>query len=157
MKRSMAGFSLIEVMLTLALLGLLASIAAPLTETLVRRGKEQELKTALYQLRDAIDAYKRAWDAGYIEKNLNASGYPPSLEVLVEGVRDVRSAKGAKFYFLRRIPVDPMHTPGRNDDQLWGLRGYDSAADNPRPGEDVFDVYSRASGKGLNGIAYSQW
>ncbi|MGE8407421.1 MAG: type II secretion system protein [Pseudomonas sp.] len=157
MKRAQGGFTLIEVVITLALIGLLAAIAAPLTETVIRRGKEQELKTALYQLRDAIDAYKRAWDAGYIEKNLNASGYPPSLEVLVEGVRDVRSAKGAKFYFLRRIPVDPMHTPGRNDDQLWGLRGYDSAADNPRPGEDVFDVYSRASGKGLNGIAYSQW
>ena len=157
MKRTQGGFTLIEVVITLALIGLLAAIAAPLTETVIRRGKEQQLKTALCQLRDAIDAYKRAWDAGYIEKSLNASGYPPSLEVLVDGVRDVRSAKGAKFYFLRRIPVDPMHTPGRNDDQLWGLRGYDSAADNPRPGEDVFDVYSRASGKGLNGIAYSQW
>ena len=157
MKRSMAGFSLIEVMLTLALLGLLASIAAPLTETLVRRGKEQELKTALYQLRDAIDAYKRAFDAGYIEKSLNATGYPPSLDVLVEGVRDVRSAKGAKFYFLRRIPHDPLIASKRDDDGAWGLRSYDSSAQNPREGEAVFDVYSKARGKGLNGIAYGQW
>jgi len=156
MKRVQGGFTLIEVVITLALIGLLAAIAAPLTETVIRRGKEQELKTALYQLRDAIDAYKRAWDAGYIEKSLNASGYPPSLEVLVDGVRDVRSAKGAKFYFLRRIPADPLH-PAQGDDNGWGLRTYDSSADNPRPGEDVFDVYSRAPGKGLNGIAYSQW
>ncbi|MDD2050345.1 type II secretion system protein [Pseudomonas putida] len=157
MKRSMAGFSLIEVMLTLALLGLLASIAAPLTETLVRRGKEQELKTALYQIRDAIDAYKRAFDAGYIEKSLNASGYPPSLQVLVDGVRDVRSAKGAKFYFLRRIPHDPLLSHKKDDEGGWGLRAYDSSAQSPREGEDVFDVYSKAAGKGLNGIAYGQW
>lgn len=156
MKRTQGGFTLIEVVITLALIGLLAAIAAPLTETVIRRGKEQQLKTALYQLRDAIDAYKRAWDAGYIEKSLNASGYPPSLEVLVDGVRDVRSAKGAKFYFLRRIPADPLH-PAQGDDNGWGLRTYDSSADNPRPGEDVFDVYSQAPGKGLNGIAYSQW
>ncbi|MNJ27725.1 Type II secretion system protein G precursor [compost metagenome] len=157
MNRSMAGFSLIEVMLTLALLGLLASIAAPLTETLVRRGKEQELKTALYQLRDAIDAYKRAFDAGYIEKSLNATGYPPSLQVLVDGVRDVRSAKGAKFYFLRRIPHDPLLSHKKDDEGGWGLRAYDSSAQSPREGEDVFDVYSKAPGKGLNGIAYGQW
>ncbi|QGW77824.1 prepilin-type N-terminal cleavage/methylation domain-containing protein [Pseudomonas alkylphenolica] len=157
MKRSMAGFSLIEVMLTLALLGLLASIAAPLTETLVRRGKEQELKTALYQIRDAIDAYKRAFDAGYIEKSLNATGYPPSLQVLVDGVRDVRSAKGAKFYFLRRIPHDPLLSHKKDDEGGWGLRAYDSSAQSPREGEDVFDVYSKAPGKGLNGIAYGQW
>ncbi|MHC2144126.1 type II secretion system protein [Pseudomonas sp. 210_17 TE3656] len=157
MKRSMAGFSLIEVMLTLALLGLLASIAAPLTETLVRRGKEQELKTALYQIRDAIDAYKRAFDAGYIEKSLNATGYPPSLQVLVDGVRDVRSAKGAKFYFLRRIPHDPLLSHKKDDEGGWGLRAYDSSAQSPREGEDVFDVYSKAAGKGLNGIAYGQW
>lgn len=143
--------------MTLALIGLLAAIAAPLTETLVRRGKEQELKTALYQLRDAIDAYKRAYDAGYIEKNLNGSGYPPSLQVLVNGVRDVRSAQGAKFYFLRRIPHDPLRRAKRDDDGAWGLRAYDSPADSPRDGEDVFDVYSQAPGKGLNGIAYSQW
>jgi len=157
MKRSMAGFSLIEVMLTLALLGLLASIAAPLTETLVRRGKEHELKTALYQIRDAIDAYKRAFDAGYIEKSLNASGYPPNLQVLVDGVRDVRSAKGAKFYFLRRIPQDPLLSRKKDDEVGWGLRSYDSSAQSPREGEDVFDVYSKAPGKGLNGIAYGQW
>ncbi|MCK9802019.1 type II secretion system GspH family protein [Pseudomonas sp. MAFF 302030] len=151
------GFTLIEVVVTLALIGLLASMAAPLTETLVRRGKEQELRSALYQLRDAIDAYKRAFDAGYIEKSLNSSGYPPSLQVLVDGVRDVRSAKGAKFYFLRRVPRDPFAQVKSHDQGGWGLRAYDSSAQNPREGEDVFDVYSLARGKGLNGIAYREW
>lgn len=157
MKRPQRGFSLIEVVLTLALLGMLAAMAAPLTETVVRRGKEQQLREALYQVRDAIDAYKRAFDAGYIEKRLNASGYPPNLQVLVDGVRDVRSAKGAKFYFLRRIPHDPLVAVKDDDLGGWGLRAYDSSADNPREGEDVFDVYSKARGKGLNSIPYGQW
>ncbi|MGV8918050.1 MAG: type II secretion system protein [Pseudomonas sp.] len=157
MKRSVRGFTLIEVVVTLALIGLLAGMAAPLTETIVRRGKEQELRNALYQIRDAIDAYKRAFDAGYIEKSLNSSGYPPSLRVLVDGVRDVRSAKGAKFYFLRRLPRDPFSTAKRDDQGGWGLRAYDSSAQNPREGEDVFDVYSHTRGKGLNGIAYREW
>ena len=116
MNASQRGFTLIEVVVTLALIGLLAGMAAPLTETVVRRGKEQELRTALYQIRDAIDAYKRAFDAGYIEKSMNSSGYPPNLKVLVEGVRDVRSAKGAKFYFLRRVPHDPLAAVKRDDD-----------------------------------------
>jgi general secretion pathway protein G len=157
MKRTERGFTLIEVVVTLALVGLLAAMAAPLTETVVRRGKEQDLKMALYQIRDAIDAYKRAADAGHIEKSVGSDGYPPSLQVLVDGVRDVRSAKGAKFYFLRRIPQDPLAPPHHKSEESWGLRSYDSSADNPRSGEDVFDVYSQARGKGLNGIAYKEW
>jgi len=144
-QRRMQGFSLIEVVLTLALLGLLASMAAPLTETVVRRGKEQQLREALYQIRDAI------------EKPLDAGGYPPNLQVLVDGVRDVRSAKGAKFYFLRRIPHDPLVAAKGEDEGGWGPRAYDSSPDNPREGEDVFDVYSKARGKGLNNIPYGQW
>ncbi|MCX7078614.1 MAG: type II secretion system protein [Pseudomonas sp.] len=156
MKRSQ-GFTLIEVVVTLALIGLLAGIAAPLTETVVRRGKEQELKIALYQIRDAIDAYKSASDAGYIEKSVSSNGFPPSLQVLVDGVRDTRSAKGAKFYFLRRLPRDPFVTAKHNVRDGWGLRSYDSSAQSPHEGEDVFDVYSLAPGKGLNGIAYKEW
>ena len=155
-RRRMHGFSLIEVVLTLALLGLLASMAAPLTETVVRRGKEQELRTALYQIRDAIDAYKRAFDAGYIEKSLNSSGYPPNLKVLVEGVRDVRSAKGAKFYFLRRIPRDPLVPAKRDDEGGWGVRAYDSSAQNPRDGEDVFFRHLLDGSRAANRIGW-QW
>lgn len=157
MSRIARGFTLIEVVITLAIVALLSSIAAPLTETVVRRGKEQELKKALYQMRDAIDAYKRAADAGFIEKSVVGSGYPPSLEVLVEGVRDVRSAKGAKFYFLRRIPQDPFADTRRASQEGWGLRSYASSASDPRAGEDIFDVYSLARGKGLNGVPYQEW
>lgn len=152
------GFSLVEVVVTVAIVALLATIAAPLTETVVRRGKEQELKTALYRIRDAIDAYKLAADAGHIEKLADASGYPKTLKVLVEGVRDVRSAAGDRIYFLRRIPRDPFFAdPNRPPEETWGLRSYASPPDSPRPGEDVFDVYSLTPGNGLNGIAYREW
>ncbi|MEJ6654810.1 MAG: type II secretion system protein [Pseudomonas sp.] len=151
------GFTLIEVIITLAIIGLLASIAAPLTETVVRRGKEQELRSALYQLRDAIDDYKRASDAGYIEKQITGNGYPPDLQVLVDGVRDLRSAKGAQIYFLRRIPRDPFADMRLTPLDSWGLRSYASSAEAPRMGEDVFDVYSNARGQGLNGVPYREW
>ena len=151
------GFSLVEVVVTVAIVALLATIAAPLTETVVRRGKEQELKSALYRIRDAIDAYKLAADAGHIEKLADASGYPATLQVLVDGVRDVRSAKGTRVYFLRLIPRDPFADPQVPPEETWGLRSYASPADDPHAGEDVFDIYSRAPGNGLNGIPYREW
>ena len=151
------GFSLIEVVITVAIVALLATIAAPLAETVVRRSKEQDLKAALYGIRDAIDAYKMAADAGHIEKLAGASGYPASLAVLVEGVRDVRSISGEKFYFLRRIPRDPFADPRLDAEQTWGMRSYKSPPDDPRPGDDVFDVYSLSPGTGMNGIPYREW
>jgi len=151
------GFSLVEVMITVAIVALLASVAAPLAETVVRRGKEQELKSALYRIRDAIDAYKAAAEAHHIETRADGSGYPASLEMLVAGVRDVRSAAGARIYFLRRIPRDPFADPKLEPAQMWGLRSYESPPENPRPGDDVFDVYSLATGTGLNGIPYREW
>lgn len=156
MKRQ-AGFSLIELVVAMAIIGLLASMAAPLAETVIRRGKEQELKTALYEIRDAIDAYKLAADAGHIEKSATGSGYPPSLQVLVDGVRDLSSIKGERLYFLRRIPRDPFADARLAPEESWGLRAYASPADDPRPGEDVFDVHSLAAGRGLNGTPYREW
>lgn len=156
MKRQ-AAFSLIELVIAMAILSLLASMAAPLAETVIRRGKEQELKTALYQIRDAIDAYKLAADAGHIEKSAAGTGYPPSLQVLVEGVRDLRSIKGERRYFLRRIPRDPFADARLEAAEHWGLRSYSSPANDPRPGSDVFDVYSQVAGDGLNGTPYREW
>jgi len=147
----MKGFTLIELLITVAILGLLASVALPLAEVTVQRGKEQELRRSLRELRDAIDAYKRAADEGAIDKPAGKSGYPASLAVLVEGAVDRRDPKGARIHFLRRVPLDPVGA------EPWALRSYASPADAPRDGEDVFDVYSKSAATGLNGVPYREW
>jgi general secretion pathway protein G len=155
--RHPGGFTLVELLVTLALLGLLAGLAAPLAETVERRGKERDLRAALRTIRDALDAYKAAADAGRIEKSADESGYPPSLGVLVAGVVDRRAPAEARVYFLRRLPRDPLADPALPADQSWGLRSYASPPDEPKPGKDVFDVYSLAPGKGLDGVSYREW
>jgi general secretion pathway protein G len=147
----MKGFTLIELMITVAIIGLLASVAAPLAEVTLQRSKEAELRRSLRDIRDAIDAYKRAVDDGAIEKSLDKSGYPPSLGVLVDGAVNRKDPEGARMYFLRRIPVDPI------SGQEWGLRSYASPPDAPQRGQDVFDVYSRSDEVGLNGVPYRGW
>ena len=151
MKRSMKGFTLIELLITVAILGLLASVALPLAEMTVQRGKEQELRRSLRDIREAIDAYKRATVEGSIERPLDKSGYPASLAALVEGAVDKRDPKGGRIYFLRRVPADPV------SGEPWALRSYASPADAPQSGADVFDVYSKSSQVGLNGIPYREW
>jgi general secretion pathway protein G len=146
----MRGFTLIEMLVTLAILALLASLALPLSELSVQRAKERELRQALRMVRGAIDDYKQAVDANRIARPADASGYPPTLEVLVEGVKDAKDPKGAKIYFLRRIPRDPFGGD-------WGLRSYASPPDDPRPGKDVYDVYSKSEGTGLDGVPYREW
>jgi general secretion pathway protein G len=145
------GFTLIELLITLAIVALLASIAAPLAEVSVQRDKEKELRQALREMRGAIDAYKRAADEGVIERAADATGYPPSLAALVDGVPDKRKPDAPKLYFLRRVPADPM------GGEEWGLRSYTSPADSPQPGKDVYDVYSKSDGTGLNAVPYRQW
>ena len=155
--RAQSGFSLIEMVITVAIVGILASAAVPLTETVVRRSKEQELKSALMTLRNAIDAYKEAADGGRIERPVGESGYPRSLDIMVAGVTDRQSPAGAQIYFLRRIPRDPLADPAQPASQSWGLRSYDSPPDAPRSGKDVFDVYSLAEGNALDGTPYREW
>ena len=152
------GFTLVELMVTVAIVALLASIGLPVAELAVRRHREQQLHAALREIRSAIDAYKLAVDQGRIRKSVDQSGYPPSLDTLVLGVEDARSAEREKIYFLRRLPRDPLFPQAEaRAAETWGQRSYASPPDAPHEGADVYDVYSLAPGVGLNGVAYRDW
>ena len=156
--RRAAGFTLIELLIVLAILGLLATLTVPVAEVTAQRAREQELRAALREIRSAIDAYKKAYDDGRIARTADASGYPRDLQVLVDGVADARDPDRRKIYFLRRIPPDPMHRGEAADPaETWGKRAYASEAAEPREGRDVYDVYSRSTGVGLNGVPYARW
>ena len=157
------GFTLIELVVTVAILAILASAAMPMIQMSVQRNKENQLRTNLRQIRSALDAYKQAVDEGRIKKSIDDTGYPPSLDVLVIGVKDEKSAEESKIKFLRHIPLDPMT---RVDDLVennnqpisnWGLRSYESDAINPTQGDDVYDIYSKSEQVGVNGVPYAQW
>lgn len=153
-----AGFTLIELVITIAIIGVLATAVMPMANLVSKRHKEQELRISLRQVRDAIDAYRLAVDDGRVMKGALESGYPKSLETLVEGVEDAKNPKKTRIYFLRRVPRDPTFTDASVPaPETWGIRSYDSPPDNPSPGNDVFDVFSLSQDAGLNGIPYSQW
>lgn len=155
---ALSGFTLIELLVTLGIVAVLATIVIPSAQLVQQRQNEQELRLALREIRLALDAYKRASDEGRVEKKAGATGYPPSLEFLVEGVEDRRHPKLEKIYFIRRIPRDPFHgDPEVPAAQTWGLRAYASEPKDPQPGEDVYDVYTLSEQKGLNGIALRDW
>lgn len=154
----MRGFTLIEMVVTVAVVAVLAAIAVPVMQLTAQRAKESELRTALRQIREGIDAYKRLTDEGRIARAADGSGYPPRLEDLVEGAPDAKSPGSARIYLMRRIPRDPFSTDTSLDAAAsWGRRSYASPPDAPAAGADVFDIYSRAPGVGLNGIPYREW
>ena len=155
--RASRGFTLIELIITVAIVAILASAAMPLTQLVVQRGKEQELRSALRQIREAIDAYKQRADEGHVERKADESGYPPSLDALVAGVDDIKTPQKRAIYFLRRLPRDPFASGELSAADTWGKRSYSSPPDNPQEGDDVFDVYSLAEGEGLNGVPYREW
>jgi general secretion pathway protein G len=139
--RAERGFTLVEMVMTVAIVGVLASAAMPLASLVSQRSKEQELRQSLLQIREAIDAHRRDFDAGRIAK-----------------VVDQTSQKKKRIIYLRRLPRDPLVTdPSVSAAETWGLRSYDSPPEEPSPGNDVFDVYSLNKGVGLNGIPYSKW
>jgi general secretion pathway protein G len=151
------GFTLIELVITVAIVALLASVALPVVELTVQRNREQELRTALREIRGAIDAYKRAHDEGRIVRNLKGSGYPPTLAALVDGVPDARQPDKRRIYFLRALPADPMQPDVRDPLDAWGKRSYASPRERPEEGDDVFDVYSRSDRTGIGGRPYREW
>ncbi len=156
--RPARGFTLIELLVTLAILGLLGTLVVPVTQVVLQRRQEQELRRALQEVRQALDAYKHAYDEGHIARSATGSGYPQTLAQLVTGVPDMRDARHAKLHFLRRVPRDPFEANGSPADApTWGLRSYASEADDPREGDDVYDIHSTSARTGLNNVAYRQW
>lgn len=163
-----SGFSLVELLVVLAIMAVLATIALPLAELNRQRENEALLRTSLRDIRSALDAYKRAVDEGRVESAPGSSGYPPSLDILVQGVPDRRSPTGQRIYFLRRLPADPFFegpappapdgTPiGTDAAATWGLRAYASSPQQPQAGSDVFDVYSLSRRLATDGRRYSDW
>ena len=147
------GFTIVEVLVVLAVLSVLAAALLPLAQVSVKRSKERELKAALWEIRGALDAYKNAVDEGRVLKIAGSSGYPATLDTLVAG--SVTADARTRLYFLRRIPADPF---AAEDAQLsWAVRSYASSADRPSPGSDVYDVYSQSTQIGLNGVPYAKW
>lgn len=152
------GFTYIELIFTVAIIALMATVVVPYVELSVTRKKEAELRYSLREIRTALDDFKTMVEKGNIALPLNASGYPPKLEVLVEGMPDVKDPQHKTIYLLRRIPKDPMYAgPVIPAADTWGTRSYDSPPDAPRSGADVFDVYSLSEEIGLNGVPYNEW
>ena len=149
---SSRGLTLVELLVTLVILSILAAAALPYAEVTLRREKELELRRALREIREGLDAYRQAAEDGRIERRVGDAGYPKRLEDLVEGVDDRRAANKQRIYFLRRLPRDPMTPEGQ-----WGLRSYSSPPDAPAAGDDVFDVYTLSTGTGINGRPYREW
>jgi len=143
------GLTLVELIVTVAILAILASAAVPIARFKVKRENERVLRRSLWEMRDSIDHYKDAADKGAFQTKIDSQNYPPDLETLVKGV----DVQGKKLKFLRKIPVDPM--TGKAE---WGLRSMqDDPTSDSYGGQSVFDVYSKSQGIGLDGTKYSDW
>lgn len=147
-----AGHTLVELIATVSIISILAMGVLPLARISIKRQKESDLRHSLREMRDAIDRYKDAADRGFIEVKLGTDGYPPDLETLVKGVKQLNTTD-KKLRFLRRVPIDPL--TGKTE---WGLRSSQDSPDSTSfGGQNVYDVYSKSGGSGLDGSKYSDW
>ncbi len=147
--RGALGFTLIELIVATAILVILTGLALPLARVAIKREKERELRSDLWEMRDAIDRYKDAADRGAFQIKVGSEGYPPDLDTLVKGV----DVGGKKVRFLRRIPQDPM-----TNSSEWGLRSMQDDPDSDSwGGQNVFDVFTKSQGTGLDGTEYKTW
>src|SRR5437868_15544191 len=145
----MRGFTLIELIVATGILVILTGMALPLARVTIKREREHELRRDLWEVRDAIDRYKDSADRGAFQTKVGTEGYPPDLETLVNGL----DVGGKKVRFLRRIPVDPM--TGNTE---WGMRAMqDDPASDSWGGQNVFDVFTKSQGTGLDGTPYKDW
>jgi general secretion pathway protein G len=153
---SQRGYSFIELLVVTAILFVLASAVIPLVQVTSQRQREAELRQALRQMRTAIDKFKDAADQGVIpttELEVGSQGYPPDLQILVDGVSRANDQTGIPLKFLRRIPIDPM-----TDGTDWGRRSYQDRPDAASwGGQSVFDVYTKSDGTALDGTKYRDW
>jgi general secretion pathway protein G len=161
LRRRSAGFTLIELVVVLAIVAILALAAQPLHELTLRRSQEAALRHALRELRQAIDEHRAAVARRAIAPGADATVYPPTLQALVAGVPLIdeqgRPRDDARLYLLRRLPRDPFADPALPAAETWGLRASSSPPDAPEAGADVFDVYSRSPLVALDGTRYRDW
>jgi general secretion pathway protein G len=146
---SQSGLTLVELIITVAIVAILASAAIPIARFQVKREKERELRRDLWEMRDAIDHYYDAATKGGIQTKIDSMNYPPDLQTLVDGV-DIQDKK---VRFLRSIPLDPM-----TNSTEWGLRSNQDEPDSTSfGGQNVFDVYTKSDGTALDGTKYNTW
>jgi len=154
------GFTLVEMLVVLAILSILAAVTLPYAEMTVKRSKELDLHRNLREIRTAIDRFHSDWQNGVISKissSASDDGYPKNLDVLVNGV-DQTGVRQVKQKYLRHIPENPFGDMEKSPEDQWGWRSY---ADEPDAaewgGQDVWDVYCPGDEKAIDGTFYHDW